>query len=287
VRFPFFNRKDFSVHQYQRPHVVACLCLLLTLAGANASRAVILTNVPMQGGMVMPMISYSNSDSALHVNMPATVPQLTPLLISNPSDNFDPADPWFNSLDPTRQGLSFSRRYGFVMDAGSDPLPPGTAIWIRRLSSSPGLEAYRYSGSGTKAWDPIFGTAGSSNAMYWSGMMFHPAFAAMPGTNPLSAVFEAYLVDVNLNTEVPGTATGPMNFSWSNVFDGRPTLDMGLRFAITWPTATTSYVLEAADSMTSTNWTLVTNGTMTVDGQPTVLVGPGETMKFYRMRPMP
>ena len=114
--------------------------------------------------------------------MPAEVPQLTPLMVSNPGDSFDPADPWFDALDPSRQGLSFSRRYGFVMDTMTDPLPPNTAIWLRKVSGSPELGFYRYSGSAPKAWEPIFGTAGTTNALFWNGMMFHPGVTAPPGT---------------------------------------------------------------------------------------------------------
>jgi hypothetical protein len=96
----------------------------------------ILTSVPMQGGMVMPMLSYNATDGAMHVAVDPTIPQLTPLLASNPQDRFDPADPWCDTLDPSRQGLAFSRRYGFVMNTATDPLPGGTAIWIRKLSGS-------------------------------------------------------------------------------------------------------------------------------------------------------
>jgi hypothetical protein len=85
------------------------------------------------------------------------VPQLTPLLVSNPGDSFDPADPWFGALDPSAQGKAFSRCYGFVMDAMADPLPAGTQIWIRKLSGSAGLSAYRYQETAPRALQPIFG----------------------------------------------------------------------------------------------------------------------------------
>jgi len=88
-----------------------------------------------------------------------------PLLISNPNDGFCPADPWFDSLDPSRQGLAFTRRYGFDMDAMSDIPPDNRQLWIRKLSGSPALGIYDYNASTTpKKWTPIFGTAGTSNA---------------------------------------------------------------------------------------------------------------------------
>eukprot|EP00825_Cyclidium_porcatum_P046150 TRINITY_DN7191_c0_g1_i1.p4 TRINITY_DN7191_c0_g1~~TRINITY_DN7191_c0_g1_i1.p4 ORF type:complete len:171 (+),score=17.50 TRINITY_DN7191_c0_g1_i1:565-1077(+) len=150
---------------------------LVSMSGPAAIGAT-LSSVPMQGSMVMPMISYSAAEGALRVAVDPAVPQLTPLLASNPLDRFDPADPWYDLLDPTRQGLAFSRRYGFVMNTATDPLPSGTAIWIRKQAGSPELGAYRYRSSAPKAWEPIFGTAGSSNALFWNTMMFHPGITA-------------------------------------------------------------------------------------------------------------
>ena len=162
---------------------LAVVCAFSLTMAAGSGRAATLTAVPMQGGMVMPMVSYHSSDGKMHVMMPTTVPQLTPLLVSNPGDSFDPADPWFGALDPSAQGNAFSRRYGFVMDGNTDLLPAGTQIWIRRLSGSAGLSAYRYQETAPKALQPIFGTDGVTNALYWNGKMFHPVFAAPPGTS--------------------------------------------------------------------------------------------------------
>lgn len=257
------------------------------LSSAVPVTAAIITNVPMQGMMAMPEVSYSTVDSRLHVAMPPDVPQLTPLLISNPADTFDPSLPWYNSLDPYRQGLSFSRRYGFVMDTVTDPLPAGTAIWLRRLSGSPELQYYRYSATAPITWQPIFGTAGSSNALFWNKMMFHPVIAAPPGTNALSATFEAYLVNTNDGSEVAGSASGPLVFDFTNISDGRPVLGAGLRFAVAWPAGMTGYVLECASSLTATNWTVVTNAPITLDGRPAVLMDMDGAGQFYRMRPSP
>ncbi len=257
------------------------------LGACQFASAAILTAVPMQGGMVMPMISYLASDGMMHVMVPTDKPVLTPLLVSNPSDTFDPADPWYNSLDPRRQGLAFSRRFGFVMDASSDPLPANTAIWIRKLSGLPALEAYRYNSSTPKMWLPIFGTAGSSNALYWSGMMFHPCFAAPPGTNSWTATFEAYLVSTNTMTELTATSTGPFVLNWTDIPDGRPTLGAGINCTITWPITATNYLLEAADTLTATNWVTVTNTPVVLDGRSAIISDQTQPIKFYRMRYSP
>ena len=94
------------------------------------------------------------------------IAQLTPLLVSNPNDSFDPADPWFKYLDPSRQGLAFSRRYGFDMDVMTDYLPWNRALWIRNLGSSPELSFYDYNDFvGALTWNPILGTDGTSHAV--------------------------------------------------------------------------------------------------------------------------
>ena len=257
-----------------------------TIVPASAPAA-ILTSVPMQGSMVMPMLSYSATDGALHVQVDPAIPQLTPLLASNPQDHFDPADPWYDALDPSRQGLAFSRRYGFAMDAATDLLPDGTAIWIRKLSGSRELGAYRYRSSTPKAWEPIFGTAGSTNALLWDGTMFHPGITAPPNTNSYSATFEAYLVDSTSGLEVPASSTGPFTLNWTSVPDGRPALSLAQKIVIAWPASATNWVLEAADTLPSANWTTVTNAPVMLEGQPAVVLGASEAGKFFRMRLAP
>jgi hypothetical protein len=246
--------------------------------------AATLTNVPMQGGMVMPMLAYHAADRTLTIQLDPTVPQLTPLLVSNPGDCFDQADPWLDCLDPSRQGLAFSRRYGFVMDTTSDPLPSGLAIWIRKLSGSPGLGAYRYRSGTVRLWDPIFGTAGVTNALQWDGTMFHPGFTAPPGTGSYTATFEAFLVDRDTAVPVPGGSTGPFTLNWTVLPDGRPTVTIAQKIMVGWPTTATNYVLETADAPTGSAWYLVTNTPVVVDGQIAVILDASTGSKFFRMR---
>ncbi len=232
----------------------------------------------------MPMLAYHAAEGTLTVQLDPTVPQLTPLLVSNPGDCFDPAEPWYDYLDPSRQGLAFSRRYGFVMDAGTDPLQSGMAILIRKLSSSPGLGAYRYRSGAVKLWEPIFGTAGVTNALPWDGTMFHPAITAPPGTGSYTAAFEAFLVDTKTGAAVPGGSSGPFTLNWTVVPDGRPMVEIAQTIMVSWPTTATNYVLEAAEALTSSTWDLVTNTPVLVDGQMAVIVEPGAAFRFYRMR---
>lgn len=268
---------------------------IAVMCGTSVVDAAVLSQVPAQnyGGdtsswMLMPMVSYHAHDARMHVTMPAVIPQLTPLLVSNPADNFDPADPWFDALDPSRQGASFSRRYGFVMDAMSDPLPAGTQMWIRKLSGSTDLRIYRYATSVPKAFAPIFGTDGATNALYWNAMMFHPTAVAPPGTDNCTATFEVFLLNTSTGQEVPNSSSGPLVFNWTNVPDGRPTLTLAQRIVVAWPSATpANWVVESADSVNATTWATLTNTPVTVDGQTCVVLDAGTTQQFFRMRYVP
>ena len=248
----------------------------------------VLTSVPMQGGMVMPVLSYSAGGGTLHVDVDPTIPQLTPLLVSHPGDSFDPADPWYDALDPSRQGLAFSRRYGFVMAAVTDPLPAGTGIVIRKLSGSAQLGLYRaHAMSLPHRWEPIFGTAGAPDTFNWSGSMFHPCVAAPPGTNEYTATFEAFLVNTNTSQPVTGSSTGPFMLRWTSVPDGRPALSIAARIVIAWPAEATNYVLECTPSLSPCNWTPVTNAPVMLNGCPAVVLDGGEARKFFRMKIAP
>ncbi|MCP5519747.1 MAG: hypothetical protein H7A45_21110 [Verrucomicrobiales bacterium] len=271
----------------QSQFLIQGLAAVAVTCGTARALSATLTMVPMQGGMVMPMVSYRSVDSRLHVMVPGEAPQLTPLLVSHPGDAFDPVDPWYDALDPARGGLSFSRRYGFVMDATTEPLPADSAMWIRRLEGSPELGFYRYSASDPKAWEPIFGTDGSPTAWQWNGMMFHPGVTAMPGAESLSATFEVYLANATTGEELPGTGTGPMLLNWTNVSDGRPVLGIAMRVVIDWPEDGQSYVLESADALPSANWTTVATEPVRIGDRPSVVLEAAAATRFFRLRPVP
>jgi len=253
-----------------------------------AGVAAILTNVPMQGAMVMPMLAYHAGDGSLTVQVNPAIPQLTPLLVSNPGDAFDPADPWYDWLDPSRHGLAFSRRYGFAMDTLSDPVPTGTAIWLRKISAPPDLGAFRYRSGSSRLWEPIFGTSGVTNALLWDQNMFHPAFTAPPGTGTYSATFEAFLLDSGTGLPVPGASTGPFTLNWTVVPDGRPSLSIALGGAhdvlLQWPASATHYLLEGAGSWPASEWLAVTNVPVLLDGRMSVVVKAEAGARFFRMR---
>jgi hypothetical protein len=265
--------------------------ILLAAVGlwsAGQIRAVTLTSVPMQGGMVMPMVSYHAAEGRIHVMMPPEIPQLTPLLVSNPSDGFDPLDPWFTALDPSQAGMSFSRRYGFVMDTVTDPLPAGTQIWIRKTSGAAELQLFRYKGTTPKLFEPVFGTAGVTNALYWNGMMFHPVAAAPPGANGCTATFQVFLLDTTTGQEVANSSSGPLTFEWTNLPDGRPTLRCAPGGLVAWPAVTsTNWVLESAATLGEPLWLAVTNAPTVVAGENHVTCPASAGQRFFRLRFVP
>ncbi len=258
------------------------LSAMLPVVAAGAT----LTSVPMQGGMVMPMINYHAAEGTLSVEMPPEIPQLTPLITSNPLDSFAPADPWFQELDPSQQGLSFSRRYGFVMGAMSDPLPADKMIKIRCLVRSPGLLIYRYRVN-PAVWEPIFGTAGSSDVYSWDAKMFHPAVVAPPGTNEYSALFEAFLADATTGEALAGGGTGSFTLKWTNSPDGRPVLNMASRQELRWPASAANYVVETCGSLDGNNWAPLTNAPTRFDTYWSLSVDPGTAAQFFRLRRAP
>ena len=239
----------------------------------------------------MPEVYYHADTDTVTVDLSGILvtAQLTPLLISNPSDSFSPADPWFDALDPSRQGLSFSRRYGFDMDALSDIPPDNRQLWIRKLTGSAGLAIYDYNASATpKKWTPIFGTAGTSNATYWSTLMWHVGVAAPAGTNTYTATFQVYVVNTDNGLEVPGSSSAPFVLNWTDVPDGRPQLNIAAlapgRVQLTWPASATNWTLVSASTPNAPDWSPVTNAPVTLNNQLTVTLDAIETSQFFRLK---
>jgi hypothetical protein len=268
----------------------ALICLVLAAFGGSVS-ADVLTSVPMQGGMLMPEVYYHADTDTVTVDLSAIVvtAQLTPLLISNPKDGFSPTDPWFDSLDPSRQGLAFSRRYGFDMDAMSDIPPDNRQLWIRKLSGSPDLGIYDYNASTTpKTWTPIFGTAGTSNATYWNRWMWHVGVTAPPGTNTYTATFEVYVVNTDDGLEVLGSSSAPFKLNWTDVPDGRPQLSIAApasgQVQLTWPASATNWTLVSAAALNAPNWSAVTNAPVTLNNQWDVTLNATAPAQFFRLK---
>jgi hypothetical protein len=146
------------------------------------------------------------------------------------------------------------------------------------------LGAYRYRSGSPRLWEPIFGTGGVTNALYWDGTMFHPGFTALPGAGTFTATFEAFLINTADGTPVPGANSAPFTLNWTVAPDGRPTLSIAQRIVIGWPLSATNYVLEAADTLPASSWTSLTNTPVLLDGQLSVVLETGAASRFFRMR---
>lgn len=242
------------------------LLSLWLFAGGRAT-AEILEAVPRQGAMLMPEVYYHADSDSVTVdlsNATNVVNQLTPLLVSNPEDSFDPADPWYSDLDPSQQGQAFSPRYGWDMDVMTDLLPDNRQLWIRKLDSTPGISFYDYNDYvSPKTWNPIWDTDGTTNAVYWSGLMWHFGAAAAPGTNTFAATFEIFVLDTDSGEEVPNSSTGSFVLSWTDVPDGRPALSIALtksyQAVVSWPAAATNWFLLTSTNLSAASWVASTN----------------------------
>lgn len=273
----------------------AAICTAGFLAGSAWGQAGVLTHVPMQGGMLMPEVSYHAEGDRVTVDLSniGLMAQLTPLLISHPNDTFDPDDPWFECLDPSRQGLAFSRRYGFEMHPNTDLLPADRELWIRKTAGSADLGIYDYNASTLpKRWIPIFGTAGSSTTAFWSGLMWHVGVTAPPGTNTYSATFEVYVVNTATGQEVPESSSAPFLLEWTCVPDDRPGLDIAVQAAddlvLTWPTSATNWSLVCSTNLLDGPWTPVEETeAAAIIGPAKVRIQGAAARQFYRLRRNP
>jgi len=61
-------------------------------------------------------------------------------------------------------------------------------------------------------------------------------------------------------------------------------LAIAMKPVITWPGSLSNYQLQSRDSLTSTNWTPVTNAPVLVNGQHTVILDPTAAQRYYRLQ---
>ena len=266
--------------------------LLFWLLASGGIRAGVLETVPRQGGMLMPEVYYHADSDTVTVDLSGVtnvVNQLTPLLISDPGDWFDPAAAWFDCLDPSRGGRAFSRRYGWDMDVMSDLLPGDRALWIRNLGSSPELTFYDYNDYVSPlTWNPIWGTAGTPSTIVWNRIMWHFGATAPPGSNVYWATFEVYVVDTTTGQEVPGSSSGPLPLAWTCVPDGRPVLTITNSppgaVTVSWPASATNWSLFWTTNLLSTNWVAATNPVVALGSYSTVVFSNTLPQEFYRLQ---
>ena len=219
------------------------------------ARAATLTQVPMQGTMVHVEIDYLETPTPhLDIHITNNSPVLMPLSVSDPTSHFEPAAAWYDALDPDARALAFSRRYGFVR--GGDLLPAGQTIWIRQLSATAGLEAYRYR-MNQGEFAPMFGTAGSSDVLEWNQAMFHPCYAAPPDLERVEATYEAFVVDasgqpvgLNAGFTISWGVARPLHLTGVDTSGGQPTV--GFEPPASW--TNWIYLVERTTNLTDWAW---------------------------------
>jgi hypothetical protein len=191
----------------------------LFISVTSSAFAVVLTTLPSpmtQGsGMIHIDIAYDEDTGILSSGVNAGTPNIKPLTEWKPGDTFDPASPWYTTLDPTQAAGMFNSQFGLVM-YNSDPLPLGSKIMVNLVSATAGLETYLWKNTVTQAFQGIMGTNGSAVSWDWSSVahgMFHPMFVLPSGSSgSASAILGLTLVD-SLNAPLPGGSTqATLNF---------------------------------------------------------------------------
>jgi hypothetical protein len=204
------------------------LLLFFLLACVLPLRAADLNVLPSpmaQGGMIHVYVSFQDVlSNSFSVSTDAGTPQLKPLSLWAPGDGLLPADPWYNALSPSAQGLPFNGQYGFLIESStSDFLPSGTSIGIQMLSATPGLQAHFYRGTDPKAFTPVF--TPSHDYVLWNGNMWHPVFTA-PGAGNYEATFRFFLANASATSvadfsttagAVPGYSTADVTLQFTSV----------------------------------------------------------------------
>ena len=164
-----------------------------------------------------------------------TTPPTYPVLSTvAPAGTFDPAKPW-----AILNGTAYSRRLGWNPASGFNAVAVQTAfgsnaaIWIERISASPGLQTYQAIGTygvnsnGTTTIDPaangyapIFGTAGSSIRWKWDYLMDHnvnavPAAYITQANQHFSATYRIYVGDNVTGTDIAPAAAYTTTWGWT------------------------------------------------------------------------
>ncbi|MBC2595231.1 hypothetical protein H5P28_13265 [Ruficoccus amylovorans] len=241
---------------------LSTLILVLVLS-QTATQAATLDMIPGPddtGGMVMPLV-YLNMEQQ-SVTIDGSQGTLIPMYslqdyevwgaypfsdtVFNPSQS---EQEWYDLLDPTRQNLPFSTRYGFeVISGNASSLPAGSYVYIKATSIDEGLKIYdvgywadvwQHEGDpGT--WIQVFGEGnfgsayGLDNIAAWGDAstikMWHPVVVSTR-TGLLSATFEIYVGDGYANP-LEGWTSDTTTLSWEVPVVPEPSTQVALLAAL-------------------------------------------------------
>ncbi len=195
-------------------HFLLMLVFALGLLPARASTLQWVPDPDSLGGMVMPVVTVTNTSTntgAISVALTQNNLPMAPLRewylpvagggkgYPYANDSFDPSSPWYSALDPSQQNLAFSTQFGFDMDMteASDPLPSGVVLAIRMVSATPGLTGYVDEWS-PDLFQPVFQNPGDT--VIWGTLsMWHPVFTSST-LGAVSATFEIFAASLTDTT---------------------------------------------------------------------------------------
>jgi len=181
--------------------------IILTAALAGAAHA----DTPQMGGPMSHLL-VSVFDQQVFVGFES--PSLSSVELRGMGSTFDGAA---GVLDRTGHNAQF----GWLAN-GFISLPPGSGVFVERVSSSPHLSVYE-----EFTFDPILGTDGSSDVWRWDGSMTHNWYAS-DVYGPHSATYEVFVGDALGNALAGwGSASVELNFEFGPA--SRDTLAPGVR----------------------------------------------------------
>lgn len=189
--------------------------ILITNSSTFASVLTMLPSPLVQGGMIHINVAYNEVSGLLTADPEPGTPELKPLSVWSPGDSFDPASPWYATLDPSQAAGLFNSQFGMVMSGESDDLPENSKLIVHLLSATPGMQIYQWKNNAPQAFDGMLGTNGSAAAFDWNMFMTHPMIVMSAGSSgSATATLSFTLSDAN-GVALPGhaPAQATLNFN--------------------------------------------------------------------------
>lgn len=182
-----------------RSNLIACSAAVLTLGGGMA-----LAQSPQLGGEMKHIMVH------LHGNMlEGHVDPIVPTPIMRDYGQV------YTGNAGVLSGTMYNAQYGWMVDGFWAP-PVGSHLWIEQITATAGLRVYSggtMMNQGTFA--PIFGTAGSSARIMWSGSMLHNWYA-VDQAGSFEATYRIYFGDA-VGAPTPGYMADEVQLNWTAV----------------------------------------------------------------------
>ena len=133
----------------------------------------------------------------------------------------------------------------------------------------------------------MFGTDESSTVFEWDMRMFHPAFAAPPGSGSLSAHFEAFVVDAGTGERLSEIESAHFTLQWTaEQPDEMPELNIAQMIVLTWPGQFAEHHLESTMDLDSGVWHMMHVTPMMMNGKATVILDNTHQGMYFRLASM-